>query len=81
MKPIWKLPVVQFYIQLISLLPFMQCVHIEDPYEHMNKYYQYGYQVDDHYTGEASVPFCPVQLHFHLTQVTTTGTWSTRRAT
>lgn len=30
----------------------MQCIHIEDPYEHMDKYYQYGYQVDDHYTGE-----------------------------
>ena len=50
MKPIWKFPA----IKLISLLPFMQCVHIEDPYEHMDKYYQYGYQVDDHYTGECT---------------------------
>ena len=52
MKPIWKFPAMQYAIKLISLLPFMQCVHIEDPYEHMDKYYQYGYQVDDHYTGK-----------------------------
>ena len=64
MKLIWKFPVVQFYIQLISLLPLMQCVHIEDPYEHMNKYYQYGYQVDDHYTGKCLSPLlsCAARL-------------------
>ena len=64
MKPIWKFPVVQFYIRLISLLPFMQCVHIEDPYEHMDKYYQYGYQVDDHYTG-GGINLLLCSLHFH----------------
>ena len=45
----------------------MQCVHIEDPYEHMDKYYQYGYQVDDHYTGEcprASVSSCAATFTF-----------------
>ena len=44
----------------------MQCVHIEDPYEHMNKYYQYGYQVDDHYTGECLSPLLSCAASFLL---------------
>merc|ERR1719264_2427782 len=52
MKPIWKFPAIQNAINLILLLPFMQCVHIEDPYEHVDKFYQYGYQVEDLYTGD-----------------------------
>ena len=31
----------------------IKSIHIEhEPYEEVEKYYQYGYQVDDHYTGK-----------------------------
>ena len=53
-------------LKLISafvLLKLSDCVHIEHDqhdhhdhhprhYEDVEKYYQYGYQVDDHYTGK-----------------------------
>ena len=77
MKPAWNFSLLQFAIKLTSLISFMQCIHIEDPYEHMDKYYQYGYQVDDHYTGEG---INLVILTFCFSQVTTTVTWSTPRA-
>lgn len=54
---------IQYAIK-ISLVSCLQCIHIEDPYEHVNKYYQYGYQVDDHYTGEGLKEYlCPLIMH------------------
>ena len=78
MKPAWNFSLLQFAIKLTSLISFMQCIHIEDPYEHMDKYYQYGYQVDDHYTGEG-INLLMI-LNFSPSEVTTTVTWSTPRA-
>lgn len=39
--------------QFLFLMKVINCVHIEhEHYEEVEKYYQYGYQVDDHYTGQ-----------------------------
>ena len=40
---------------VLVCVSLVNCIHIEhlDPYESVEKYYQYGYQVDDHYTGGA----------------------------
>ena len=53
MKLFWNISPLQIAILIPFLsLQLVQCIHIEkDPYEHIEKYYQYGYQVDDHYTG------------------------------
>ena len=42
---------------VLVCVSLVNCIHIEhlDPYESVEKYYQYGYQVDDHYTGGALV--------------------------
>ena len=42
---------------LLVCVSLARCIHIEhlDPYESVEKYYQYGYQVDDHYTGGSLV--------------------------
>ena len=39
---------------VLVCVSLVNCIHIEhlDPYESVEKYYQYGYQVDDHYTGD-----------------------------
>ena len=66
MKPIWEVSLIQFTIKITSLISFIQCINIEDPYEHMDKYYQYGYQVDDHYTGgDINVLLCSLHFHCH----------------
>ena len=42
------------FISILTLnINNIKCIHVEhEPYEEVEKYYQYGYQVDDHYTGE-----------------------------
>ena len=49
--------------QILFLMKVIDCVHIEhEHYEEVEKYYQYGYQVDDHYTGSNIIDiFCWVR--------------------
>ena len=74
---------------IFLLANYNNCVHIEHDAGHYHddhykeKYYQYGYQVDDHYTGRLHISIFSKGFtrKYFACQEIITGIWSTQQVT